>query len=60
MDPGDLLVFDSHLMHCSTDNESDGIRAAMVYHYAASGTVDHTDEYFPSVNDWVPARRVAA
>ncbi len=28
MDPGDLLVFDSHLMHCSTDNESDGIRAA--------------------------------
>jgi phytanoyl-CoA hydroxylase len=57
MDPGDLLVFDSHLMHCSTDNESDGIRAAMVYHYAAAGTVDHTDEYFPSINDWVPARR---
>jgi phytanoyl-CoA hydroxylase len=57
MDPGDLLVFDSHLMHCSTDNESDGIRAAMVYHYAAAGTVDHSEEYFPSVNDWVPARR---
>jgi phytanoyl-CoA hydroxylase len=57
MDPGDLLVFDSHLMHCSTDNESDGIRAAMVYHYAAAGTVDHTEEYFPSVNDWVAARR---
>ncbi len=57
MDPGDLLVFDSHLMHRSTDNESDGIRAAMVYHYAAAGTVDHTDEYFPSINDWVPARR---
>jgi phytanoyl-CoA hydroxylase len=57
MDPGDLLVFDSHLMHCSTDNESDGIRAAMVYHYAAAGTVDHTEEYFPGVNDWVPARR---
>ncbi len=57
MDPGDLLVFDSHLMHCSTDNESDGIRAAMVYHYAAAGTVDHTEEYFPTVNDWVPARR---
>ena len=48
MDPGDLLVFDSHLMHCSTDNESDGIRAAMVYHYAVAGTVDHTEEYFPS------------
>jgi phytanoyl-CoA hydroxylase len=57
MDPGDLLVFDSHLMHCSTDNESDGIRAAMVYHYGAAGTVDHTEEYFPTVNDWVPARR---
>jgi phytanoyl-CoA hydroxylase len=57
MDPGDLLVFDSHLMHRSTDNESDGIRAAMVYHYAAAGTVDHTEEYFPGVNDWVPARR---
>jgi phytanoyl-CoA hydroxylase len=59
MDPGDLLVFDSHLMHRSTDNESAGIRAAMVYHYAAAGTVDHTNEYWPSVNDWVPARRGA-
>ena len=59
MQPGDLLVFDSHLMHRSTDNESDGIRAAMVYHYAAAGTVDHTDEYVPGLglNDWVPARR---
>jgi len=57
MEPGDLLVFDSHLMHCSTDNESAGLRAAMVYHYAMAGTVDHTEEYFPTVNDWVPARR---
>ncbi len=57
MAPGDLLVFDSHLMHCSTDNESEGIRAAMVYHYATAGTLDHTEEYFPTVNDWVPARR---
>jgi ectoine hydroxylase-related dioxygenase (phytanoyl-CoA dioxygenase family) len=57
MDPGDLLVFDSHLMHCSTDNESNGIRAAMVYHYAAAGTVDHTEKYVPPLNDWVPARR---
>jgi phytanoyl-CoA hydroxylase len=38
MDPGDLLLFDSHLMHRSTDNESPGIRAAMVFHYAATGT----------------------
>jgi phytanoyl-CoA hydroxylase len=57
MQPGDLLVFDSHLMHRSTDNESAGRRAAMVYHYAAAGTVDHTNEFFPSINDWVPARR---
>jgi phytanoyl-CoA hydroxylase len=57
MNPGDLLVFDSHLMHCSTDNESAGIRAAMVYHYAAAGTIDHTEEFFPTVNDWLPARR---
>ena len=23
------------------------MRAAMVYHYAAAGTIDHTEEYFP-------------
>jgi ectoine hydroxylase-related dioxygenase (phytanoyl-CoA dioxygenase family) len=57
MDPGDLLVFDSHLMHRSTDNESSGIRAAMVYHYAGGGTIDHSEEYFPSTNTWVPVRR---
>jgi ectoine hydroxylase-related dioxygenase (phytanoyl-CoA dioxygenase family) len=39
MDPGDLLVFDSHLMHRSTDNRSKGLRAAMVYHYATAGTI---------------------
>ncbi|MGH9206716.1 MAG: phytanoyl-CoA dioxygenase family protein [Acidimicrobiales bacterium] len=56
MDPGDLLIFDSHLMHRSTDNESDSIRAAMVYHYAATGTIDHSP--LPLlVNDWMPARR---
>jgi phytanoyl-CoA hydroxylase len=42
MDAGDLLVFDSHLMHRSTDNVSDGRRAAMVYHYASAGTIDNT------------------
>jgi phytanoyl-CoA hydroxylase len=57
MAPGDLLVFDSHLMHRSTDNESSGIRAAMVYHYAGAGTIDHSEEYFPSTNDWVPVQR---
>jgi phytanoyl-CoA hydroxylase len=51
MDPGDLLLFDSHLMHRSTDNRSDGIRAAMVFHYAATGTVGAGP-----VNDFVTVR----
>jgi ectoine hydroxylase-related dioxygenase (phytanoyl-CoA dioxygenase family) len=53
MHPGDLLVFDSHLMHRSTDNVSDGIRAAMVYHYAATGTVETTPGL---VTDFVTVR----
>ena len=57
MSAGDLLVFDSHLMHRSTDNESTGIRAAMVYHYATAGSVDHSAEYWSSSNAWVPVRR---
>ena len=58
MQPGDLLVFDSHLMHRSTDNVSDGIRAAMVYHYAAAGTTDRTlERQRHTINDWLPARR---
>jgi ectoine hydroxylase-related dioxygenase (phytanoyl-CoA dioxygenase family) len=50
MDPGDLLVFDSHLMHRSTDNASDGIRAAMVFHCAATGTVDRANH---PINDFL-------
>lgn len=60
MQPGDLLVFDSHLMHRSTDNTSDGIRAAMVFHCCGGGTRDRTDEWFgrPSpVNDFRPLVR---
>jgi phytanoyl-CoA hydroxylase len=53
MDPGDLLLFDSHLMHRSTDNESDGIRAAMVFHYAQTGTTQRVDGI---VNDFVTVR----
>jgi phytanoyl-CoA hydroxylase len=60
MQPGDLLVFDSHLVHRSTDNETDGIRAAMVFHYARAGSVDHTERIQGyTVNDWIPIRRVA-
>ncbi|MXW60681.1 MAG: phytanoyl-CoA dioxygenase family protein [Acidimicrobiaceae bacterium] len=40
MNAGDLLVFDSHLMHCSIDNLSSGIRAAMVFHCCAADTID--------------------
>ena len=35
MEPGDVLLFDSHLMHRSTDNHSRGARAAMVYRVSA-------------------------
>ena len=39
----------------STDNESTGIRAAMVYHYAVASTVDRTEELRGyTVNDWMP------
>lgn len=42
MRAGDALLFHSNPMHRSTDNVSDARRAAMVYHYARAGTVDHT------------------
>jgi len=52
LQPGDLLVFHSHLMHRSKDNASDGLRAAMVYHLAEHGTVDRSQR--PTlVNDWL-------
>lgn len=53
MDPGDLLVFDSHLMHRSTDNVSSGIRAAMVFHCAETGTVDKANH---PINDFMTVR----
>ncbi|HVV36249.1 MAG TPA: phytanoyl-CoA dioxygenase family protein [Acidimicrobiales bacterium] len=56
MHAGDLLLFDSHLMHRSTDNVSNGIRAAMVYHCAATGTVDLADH---PINDFMTVRSVS-
>jgi ectoine hydroxylase-related dioxygenase (phytanoyl-CoA dioxygenase family) len=54
MAPGDLLLFDSHLMHRSTDNQASALRAAMVYHYAPTGTVDRTEELKGyTINDWI-------
>jgi phytanoyl-CoA hydroxylase len=54
MEAGDLLVFDSHLMHRSTDNVANVLRAAMVYHYATAGTVQRHPH---PINDFMPARR---
>ena len=58
MEAGDVLFFDSHLMHRSTDNESDELRAAYVAHYAAAGTTV-LNELADSVSDWIPVRRAA-
>ncbi len=57
MEPGDLLLFHSDLMHRSTDNVSQVRRAAMVYHFADAGTAQRGPENF--VNDWMPVRRAA-
>lgn len=38
MNPGDLLVFHSYLLHKSVDNRSNDRRAAMVFHYGRRGT----------------------
>ena len=60
MQPGDALVFHSHLMHKSTDNVSKGRRAAMVYHFADAATIDRTEERYgrPAPNvDWMPVLR---
>jgi phytanoyl-CoA hydroxylase len=56
MAPGDMLVFHSHLMHRSLDNDSSGVRAAMVYHLAQAGTVDRASTP-AEINDWMPVRR---
>jgi protease-4 len=60
MQPGDLLLFHSHLMHRSTDNASGAKRAAMVFHYGEAGTVDRSREkwgFAPPTVDWMPVRR---
>ena len=52
MTAGDLLVFDCHLRHRSTDNLGGGMRAAMVYHYSPTDT--SYDKDFAFNHDWVP------
>lgn len=56
METGDVLFFDSHLMHMSTDNETDELRAAFVFHYSAAGT-EIVHDYAEHVADWMPVYR---
>lgn len=64
MQPGDLLVFHSYLLHKSVDNCGTGRRSAMVYHYGRAGTVNLAAADKRAVQDrvtrWVPVRRRAA
>lgn len=63
MEPGDVLFFHSYLMHMSTDNVADERRAAMVYHFARTGTEAINPEAAASlatVNRWIPIRRKEA
>lgn len=63
--PGDLMIFDSHLMHRSTDNVSEGLRAAMVWHFARPGAIDLGIEVPNAggkrirspLHDWMPVVR---
>jgi ectoine hydroxylase-related dioxygenase (phytanoyl-CoA dioxygenase family) len=60
MEPGDVLVFHSYLLHKSTDNVADYRRSALVLHYGVAGTraVDPAvDAALAHVNRWVPVRR---
>ena len=54
MHVGDVLLFDSHLVHRSGDNvTADQRRGAMTYHFCATGTVDRGPGY---VTDFVTVR----
>lgn len=60
MQPGDLLLFHSHLMHKSTEHDSGAVRAAMVFHYTEAGTTDGTREkwgFDSPNNDFLPVLR---
>ncbi len=61
MDPGDLLVFNSFLLHRSVDNCGATRRAAMVYHYSRAGSVNLATPEVQAmqrrVTRWVEVRR---
>ncbi len=56
---GDLIVFDSRVLHMSTDNRGRESRIALSLHYATAGTTDRTAEVFGQspYNHWLPAYR---
>lgn len=59
MEAGDLLIFNSNLVHRSFDNRAETARQAMVYHYGESGaklTIDDPGT-LSVVNHWVPVQR---
>lgn len=58
MQPGDVLIFHSFLMHRSEDNHSKGRRAAAVFHYARAGT-QKTKDVDIYTFDFMPVRRRA-
>jgi ectoine hydroxylase-related dioxygenase (phytanoyl-CoA dioxygenase family) len=64
MEPGDLLVFHSYLLHKSVDNQGGNRRAAMVYHYGRSGTRNLAPPEMLAIQErvtrWIPARRTHA
>lgn len=61
MEPGDLLVFHSHLLHKSVDNLGRARRSAMVYHYGRAGSVNlaspETQVMQNAVTRWIPVTR---
>jgi phytanoyl-CoA hydroxylase len=61
MQPGDLLVFHSYLIHRSIDNKGDARRAAMVYHYGRAGSQNLAPLEVRAMQDqvtrWIPVRR---
>lgn len=63
MEPGDLLVFHSFLLHRSVDNLGNGRRTAMVYHYGRAGTKNEAPPDVVALQErvtrWVPVRRAA-
>ncbi len=63
MEPGDLLVFHSFLLHRSVDNLGEARRAAMVYHYGRAGTRNEAPPEIVAMQErvtrWVPVRRAA-